>query len=308
MTKSVFSLAALLAMFILFSSAISIGEIPQDPPRGKKAEKHIKVIKVDDKGKKTEVDTVLNATQVFVWNGDTIGEPGEMEWFAKGGDLDFISDMDFDFDIDSVMAKSIFVTRSGDMKSPMVYEFRSDDDSTKEYRVKVISKVDGEDVDIMKWHGNSNNNVFFRSPNAAHQMRIIDNRSKSNVIDLSDPGIISYEKKELKDGKEKIVIVREKPSEEERELHEEIIMHESPAAPMMFHTKGAPNQAKTIKVIAGDDGKVEIIENGELMHLEDMEEGEKVIVKDGKKIVIRKVKEGDEVKVDVEVEEEKEEK
>ena len=77
---------------------------------------------------------------------------------------------------------------------------------------------------------------------------------------------------------------------------------------MMFHTKGALNQAKTIKVIAGDDGKVEIIENGELMHLEDMEEGEKVIVKDGKKIVIRKVKEGDEVKVDVEVEEEKEEK
>jgi len=308
MTRTIFSLTALLAMFILFSSAISIGEIPQDPPRGKKIEKHIKMIKVDNKGNKAELDTVLKGDQVFVWNGDTIGEPGEMEWFAKGGDLDFISDMGFDFDIDSVMAKSIFVTRSGDMKSPLIYDFRCEGDSTKEYRLEVVSRVDGEDVDFLKWHGNSNNNVFFRSPNAAHQMRIIDNGSKSNVIDLSDPGIISYEKKELKGGKEKIVIVREKPSEEDRELHEEIIMHGAPGAPMIFHTKGVPHKAKTIKVIASDDGKVEIIENGKLMHLENMEEGEKVIEKEGKKIVIRKIKEGDELKVNVQVEEEKEEK
>ncbi len=303
MTRTIFSLTALLAMFILFSSAISIGEIPQDPPRGKKIEKHIKMIKVDNKGNKAELDTVIKGDQVFVWNGDTIGEPGEMEWFAKGGDLDFISDMDFDFDIDSVMAKSIFVTRSGDMKSPLIYDFRCEDDSTKEYRLEVISKADGEDVDFLKWHGNSNNNVFFRSPNAAHQMRIIDNGSKRNVIDLSDSGIISYEKKELKGGKEKIVIVREKPSEEDCELHEEIIMHGAPGAPMMFHTEGAPHKAKTIKVIASDDGEVEIIENGKLMHLENMEEGEKVIEKEGQKIVIRKIKKGDELKVNVEVEE-----
>ena len=308
MTKTFFSLTVLLAMFILFSSAISIGEIPQDPPRGKKIEKHFKMLKIDDQGNKTELDTVLKGDQIFVWNGDTLGSAEGMEWFTKGGDFDFTTDMDFDFDIDSVGAKNVFVVRSKDMKSPLVYEFKSEDDSTKEYRVKVITNGEGGDMDLMNWHSNSNNNVFFRTPNMLHKKMVFGEHQKGNVIDLSDPGIISYEKKELKNGKEKIVIVREKPGEEEHEMHEEIIVHGAPAAPMMFHSKGLPHKAKTIKVIAGDNGEVEIIEDGKLMHLENMEEGEKVIEKDGKKIVIRKIKEGDEVKVKVNVEEEKEEK
>jgi hypothetical protein len=32
--------------------------------------------------------------------------------------------------------------------------------------------------------------------------------AQKNIIDLSDPGIISYEKKKLKDGREKIIIIR----------------------------------------------------------------------------------------------------
>src|SRR5690606_25205374 len=44
-------------------------------------------------------------------------------------------------------------------------------------------------------------------PHAPHVMMFRNNRNK-NVIDLSDPGIISYDKKILKNGTEKITIVR----------------------------------------------------------------------------------------------------
>ena len=58
-----------LSFFIL--SSFSIRETPQDPPRGKKAEKHIKMVKVDDEGNKVELDTIIAGDEIFVWNGDT---------------------------------------------------------------------------------------------------------------------------------------------------------------------------------------------------------------------------------------------
>lgn len=297
MTKTIFSFAGLLALLILFSSAISIEELPQDPPRVKKAEKHIKMVKVDDEGNKTEIDTVLKGDQVFVWNGDTIGGGKGMNWITKGGEFDFDGDMDFDFDFDIDTDKSgkVLVMKSGKALAPMVYRFKTEEgDSTKEYRVKIIAKGDNED------------DLFFDAPHAAHKMMVIGDRKKGNVIDLSDPGIISFQKKDLKDGKEKITIVREKPSEEKAEMNKKVIIH-NPGDPMTIHGSH-PKIEKRIKVIAGDDGKVEILEDGEVLDIEKMEEGEKVIERDGKKIIIKKIKEGDEMKVNVEVEEKIEEK
>lgn len=296
--KSIFTIAAILASAILLTSAVLFTDIPQDPP--KKGKKHINLVRVDDNGKKVEIDTVLEANQVFVWNGDTIGKDGGLKWVSENGDFDF--DMDMDFDVKTDGKHKVIVMKSGDATAPMVYEFKTDDDSTKQYRVKVIASDDGENVNVMKWHADSDEDVFFGAPPAPHKMMFIGDRKKGNVIDLSDPGIISYEKKELKDGKEKIVIVREKPSEEDIEMNEEIIIQ---GAPMMHGAH--PQIEKRIKVIAGDDGKVEILEDGDVWSVEDMEEGEKVIEKDGKKIVIKKIKEGDEVKVNVEVEEKEEE-
>jgi len=302
--KSIYTIAAMLAAAMLFSSAVLYTDMPQDPPL--KGKKHINLVRVNDDGNKVEIDTVIEANQVFVWNGDTIGEPGKMKWISKGGEFEFDQDMDFDFDVKADGKGKVIVMKNGNMTAPQVFEFKTDDDSVKQYRVKVIASDDGENVNIMKWHGDGGEDVFFGAPPAPHNMMIIGDHSKGNVIDLSDPGIISYEKKELKDGREKIVIVREKPSDEEREMNEEIIIHGA-GSPMMLH-EGQPGVEKRIKVIAGDDGKVEILEDGDVWSVENMEEGEKVIEKDGKKIVIKKIKEGDEIKVNVEVEEKKEEK
>jgi len=73
-----FILGVLIASFLLFSS-FSLRENPQDPPRGEKSERHIKLIKVED-GIKTELDTNIKGGNIFVWNGDTIGADGDFNF------------------------------------------------------------------------------------------------------------------------------------------------------------------------------------------------------------------------------------
>lgn len=274
--KQVLSVAAIFGLAFLLTSVTTFMDAPQDPP--KKAKKHISMVRVDN-GKETKIDTVIAADQVFVWHGDTIGGEKELKWVSEDGDFSFDSTMNFDIDVKDMGNGQVFVVKSGDKSAPSIFEFKGDGN---------------EEMNVMSWSSKDGNDVFF-SPGADHRTMFVPKARKENVIDLSDPGIISYEKKDLKDGKERIVIVREKPSEEE--MNEELIIHGN-----------APVRAKQIKVYAGDNGKVEILENGKLMHIDEMEEGTKVIEKDGKKIVIKKSKSGDEVKVNVEVEENKEEK
>jgi len=298
--KQVLSLTGILALALFFSSAISINDAPQYPPKTKKDKKHIKMVKIGDDGKKMEIDTVIEADQVFVWNGDTIGGGKKLKWVS---DENFDLDMDFDVNVETDENGNVFILKGKGASEPMVYEFKTDDgDSAKHIMMKVIS--DDVSSDIMKWHSKNGNEMFFGAPGSATPKVIRINKQKSgNVIDLSDPGIISYDRKELKNGKEKIVIVREKPSEEDMEMHEEIIMHNSSAAPMIIH-EGMPNMTKRIKVIADDDGRVEILEDGKSWTVEESDEDTQVIEKDGKKIIIKKTKKDGEMKVDVEVEEE----
>ncbi|MCY1720281.1 hypothetical protein OU798_07995 [Prolixibacteraceae bacterium Z1-6] len=296
--RSILSLTGILALIVVLTSAISIHQTPQDPPRGKKEKKHIKMVKVDDNGKKMEIDTVMNVDEVLVWNGDTIDGGKALKWVSEE---DF--DMDFDFDIENDGEGNVFILRSGKGRAPMAHEYKIEGDSAKKYRIKVISDGDPGDFDVLKWKSIGDDDVFLGAPQGAHKMMFFGDRKKGNVIDLSDPGIISFEKKELKNGKEKIIIIREKPLDKDVELNEEIIIKGAGNAPMIFG-EGMPHKSKQIKVIAGDDGKVEILEDGKVWSVEKGDEDTKVIEKDGKKIIIKKRKEGGEMKVDVEVEEE----
>ncbi len=276
--KQIVSVAALLGLTILLTSAITFMDTPQDPP--KKAQKHISMVRVEN-GEETKIDTVISADQVFVWNGDTIGGEEGLKWISKGGEFDFDSTFNFDFDVKDMGNGQVFVVKSGDKSAPAVFEFESD----------------GKDI---SWSSKDDENVFF-SPGTEHRMMFVPEAKSGNVIDLSDPGIISYEKKELKNGKEKIVIVREKPVE--KELHEEIIMNGG--APIMMRTPH-PAIEKRIEVISDVDGNVKVMGDGGVWNMKKSEGDVKVIEKDGKKIIIRKSKEGAEMKVNVEVEENEE--
>jgi len=280
--KRILSITGILAFAILFMSAISINDYPQDPPKKKK---HIKMVKVDDNGKKMELDTIIEADEIFVWNGDTIDGGKELKWFSEG---EF--DMDFDIEVDKDGEQNVIVMKSKDGKSPAIFKFKTDGN---------------EDENVMFWNDKDHNEMIFHTPRSPKVVRIKKQKS-GNVIDLSDPGIISYDKKELKNGKEKITIIRNKPSEDDIELEEEIIMHGSGAHPMLLH-EGHPAKTKSIKVIRDDEGIIEIIDEDDVWNIKEGDTDVQVIEKDGKKITIKKIKEGEEIKVNVEVEEEKHE-
>jgi len=251
--KRILSIAGIIGLTILISSAISIREIPQDPPHGKKT-KHIKIVKVDDNGKRIKLDTIIEDDNIFIWNGDTIGGEHELKWISEG-DIE----MDFDIDVEEFADGKVIIMKTGKREMPFPPE-----------------------------------------------MMMMNMHNRRNVIDLSDPGIISYEKKDLKDGKEKITIVRKKPTEKDMEMHK-MIMHGGSAHPMMIHS-GRPGETKTIKVISGDDGNIEIIENGKVRHIKMDGENVKIIEEDGKTIRIEEINDDNEKTIKVKVVEEEIEK
>ncbi|HKI88159.1 MAG TPA: hypothetical protein VKA38_03965, partial [Draconibacterium sp.] len=133
-----------------------------------------------------------------------------------------------------------------------------------------------------------------------------DKKKTDNVIDLSDPGIISFKKKKMSGDREKITIIRKKPDDKNTKKEEEIIVNGVGDAAMF--TPKAPVKAQTIKVIKKDGEATQVIKDGEVLHLGNGDENVKVIKKDGKIICITENKKGNEkqVEVNVKVETEKE--
>jgi len=252
--------------FFSLSSFYFIGESPQDPPRGKKTEKHIKMVKVDDSGKKVELDTVIHGDQVFVWQGDTIGGGKELKWITKD-----------DFKMDSVHR----------------FDYKIEGDGNK--RIMIMKSGKGDDHMIMA--------PFPPEPPMpphAPKVMMFRGQKNRNVIDLSDPGIISYDKKLRKDGTEKITIVRKQVSEDDSLMEDVLIT--PPHVDDVFFMGGSPNRAKTVRVIKSDDGSVQVFEDEKVMHFEG-DKGEATFIgDDGEVIHVKETEEGGEKKIEVKVE------
>lgn len=285
MKRFLFS-TTILAIAAMGLSSVSMVAYSQDAPKAQKTERHIKMVKVDDTGKTTELDTVLTHGGVFVWNGDTIGGKNEMKWFSKD-----------DLKLDSIH-------KNFDMN----FEYEIKDDGKGKMMILKSGK-DGEKK-MMRWHGTDGENVFIHAPAApgmphppaAPHALFLGNTKRGNVIDLSDPGIISFDKKVRKDGTEKITIVRKQKTEEEIMMNEKIIIGE-PGAPAIWNMKNQ-GEAKQIRIVTEKDGKVEVIEKA--MDGKAVEKSENVrVIKEGDKIIhIKEINENGEKKVEVKVEKE----
>ena len=284
--KQIFSISIILGLAFLFTSAITIMEAPQDPPM-KKTKKHLKLVK-EENGKKTELDTIIEGDQIFVWNGDTIGGSKELKWITKDEfELDSLH-QNFDFDFDFNMEKG------------------------EDGHVMIIKRKKGEkDGNVMIWHdGESKHDFLINSPGVmpipkpphAPGAVFITKGKKGNVIDLSDAGIISYKKKKLSGNREKITIIRNEVDDENITINEEIIIDGKENHSMIV----APKVAKKITVKKGENGEIEVIESDDVWTIKKGEEQVKVIKEDGKTIHIKEIKEGDGKKIEVKVEVEKE--
>jgi len=136
--------------------------------------------------------------------------------------------------------------------------------------------------------------MFAHPPHSAKAPRVarLQRNLRGNVIDLSDPGIISYKKKKMSGGREKITIIRNEPSEKEIEKDVLITVPEA-VDPVLWMGADGPEKSKTVKVIKHDNGELEITED------------ENIIMqrKDGEVMIIRKKIKGDSENVEIEMKE-----
>ncbi len=213
---AVFGVVGLSALLLSsFSSGLRKDEL-QEP----KKERHIKMVKIEN-GKKVELDTVLTDDKVFIWHGDTIGGKEMVKHFDADGHGK-MKRYEVRVDGDG-KSENVFVYHMKDRKGgePMIWQMDSDKD------VQVFADTDGDSIrkkiiirkrmldDAQK------NMMFFDyadgmpappappAPPVAH-FRSLREMNHGRVIDLNDPNIVSYKKKDLKGGLEKIEIVRKK--------------------------------------------------------------------------------------------------
>lgn len=277
--KNYLSALSVLTIGFFLLSSFSIREKPQGPPRGKK--QHVKIIKVED-GVKTVVDTVITNENVFVIKGDSL--KGLKSADENLGDLEELKDFDFDIEMDEdgenhkVM---IFMSKDGDKQVLKKYKFGDGDDHNK-----IIIKMDG---DVKRMDGRPM--IWTQKASGDPHVKMIRKKAKGNVIDLSGPGIISYKKKKLRGGREKIEIIRNEVKDEE--LHEIDMdarlddlhgLHKINEEHLGMH--------KQMKVIKEGENVIYFNEGGEKIKIE------KIHKKNGNEV---------EVKVKVEVDEGKEE-
>ncbi len=273
--KRILSVTLLLGIAVFLLPTTALGQQIAQKPKSEKKERHIKIEKTDDKGNVIKLDTVLYSDEPFVWQGDTIGGEKKMKWISKEG-----------FTMDSMH-----------LNKDIKFEYKIDRDGEG----NVFMFKSGKDGDRMIMPHVGPNAPF---PPKSPRVMMLRSSNNKNVIDLSDPGIISYDKKLRKDGTEKITIIRKQVPETE-EFEKEIIINSPAGSEMLFHGD-SPKQTKRIRIMKSDDGTTKVFEDDEVIHLEGEEGIRKFVDEDGKVTIIKEIRDGDKKKVEVTIEEKKE--
>lgn len=243
----------------------------------KKKTRHIKMMKMEN-GKKMELDTVLTGDDVFVWNGDTINPPKHLKKVSPSG-FDKMQQVDVKVDRNNRNENVLIIKRKdGKDGEPMIWQTAPDHD------IEILT----EDADstgtrtivrkIMK-DSDGNNLMYFNHDNMKHfppvpppppappvphrgMMKI---QRSGQMINLNDPNIISFSKKELSGNREKIEIIRKKAEGSDFdeafdfEFNEPVILPYAPEEPMMIRDlKDGGNETRIIrkeKKVAGKGEK-----------------------------------------------------
>lgn len=127
---------------------------------------------------------------------------------------------------------------------------------------------------------------------APGEIKVMRKKTESNVIDLSDPGIISYKKKKLSGGREKITIVREEPTGEEPEVN------------VLIHAIKTPSDIREIRPERNSDIRIITKKANKEIPESETEEYE-FLDEEGNRIKIRKIIKKEDSTMQVEEKEEK---
>lgn len=208
---------------ILFSSNAMAQK--EDKTKDSPKTRHIKMTKIEN-GKKMELDTIISGNDIFVWHGDTIGGK-EMGKHISSSGRDHVKQIkvvvDGDEKNENVM---IYHSKDGKNGEPMIWQMESSDD------VQVFNETEGDSVNkkiIIRKRikdGDKDQFIYLNEPNMKHfppmppmppmpHRKMLRGGQDNRVIDLNDPNIVSYKKKDLKGDLEKIEIIRKKSQEPE---------------------------------------------------------------------------------------------
>ncbi len=245
-----FGLTGLTAVLLSSFAYVQIQDKKTEP----KKERHIKMMKMEN-GKKMELDTILTNDDIFVWNGDTINPVKHVKKFNAVG---FDKMHKIDVEVDNKDGKEkVMIFRHGGGKGgePTIWNMDSGDDmeivtddiDSLGERIVVRKRVkDGEGNHLMFFNGEGMKHfppVPPRPPVPPVKMMM---KHSGRIIDLNDPKIISYKKKEMSGNREKIEIIREKSDESENmnfnfNFDEAI---DAPVGPVIIHDMDADRPVK----------------------------------------------------------------
>jgi len=98
----------------------------------------------------------------------------------------------------------------------MIYKFRSDSDSLETFDIRMLKDGPRGEHNMEMRHGKSGEKMMVDSgilaPPAPPRLRFLS-RQRENVIDLGDDDVISYKRKKLSGGREKVTVIRNEPKE-----------------------------------------------------------------------------------------------
>jgi len=238
----------ILSLVAIFIAAAGMRPVQQDNPPGKKKTAHIKVITITD-GEKQVLDTVIEGNDLKVIHE---GTGKNITRVVKGFPLPDSLQEKIDGMKGEGKGNHVIIRRLGKSGGPIeIREVETLGDSGKMVTVHVEKSGEGEE------------NVFIMRPGMGPQRRIVHapmvpgiriphikaprirHLQRGNIIDLTDPGIISFEKKKLSGGREKITIIRNEVKKNEEETFN-ISVDES--ADAKFIGTDLRNAEKEIKV------------------------------------------------------------
>lgn len=212
-----FGLAGITTALLSFTFVQKSDEV-QEP----KKTRHIKMLKMEN-GKKMELDTVFTNDDVFVWNGDTVNPVKHMRKVNPSG-FDKMEKFDVKVERQDGNEKvMVFKHKDGKGGEPMIWHMDSDDD------MEILTEDNdstGKRIVVRKRikDGDENQVFYFKNGDMRHfppmppvppvppvpHMRMMKMQHSGQIINLNDPNIISFKKKEMSGDREKIEIIRKK--------------------------------------------------------------------------------------------------
>lgn len=269
-TLALIGIAGLVTLAVTSASFAQKG----DETKEKTKTRHIKMTKIEN-GKKMELDTIIAGNDVFVWKGDTIvakemAKRISSEVVGKMKHIKVIVDGD-----DKDGNVMIYHMKDGKKGEPMELRMESGD------KDEILTEESGDSIhkriiirkrmrDMNDFRNDAGMRHFPGMPPMMH-MKMMKEQHAGRIIDLNDPNIISYHKKSLKGGREKIEIIRNK-ADESQEMNFNYNFNENLGTPEPPEAPEAPNFKKEL----GDDQQRTKI----------IEKDVKVNGKDGKEIKV----------------------